>query len=235
MSGDDGCTERARHARVGHQLLHRVGETLGDAVNKQMESQCAWLLSSVNDAAPYGDIGQVAAPSAETDPVTVLRGAKVDVDPRRTRIAIAIVLLAALGSVAVTLLVAAFEKNAQINELRFHGVQVEMTVTRCLGLLGGSGSNAAGYACRGTYTFGRRRFEKAIPGDLLRAPGSKIVAVIVPTDPALVSTEAAVRAERASADVFIVPAISLVLFVLASGLLVLRTGLGRRSTSLSPG
>ncbi len=139
-------------------------------------------------------------------PVTTLRGASVDVDPRRALRVVIAVCLVALTLVAVVLLVAGANKNAQSISLHDHGVPVSVTVTGCLGLLGGSGSNGAGYACKGSYTFDGHRYLQAIPGTTLLHPGDVVQGVIVPTDPGLLSTPAAVAGQQASWRVFIAPA-----------------------------
>jgi hypothetical protein len=94
-------------------------------------------------------------------------------------------------------------------------VPVTVTVSGCRGLLGGSGSNAAGYACRGSYHFRGHRYDEAIPGNVNRAPGSTLNGVIAAGDPALLSTPGQLRGERASWRAFIAP-IALGLVVVAA-------------------
>jgi len=154
--------------------------------------------------------------------LTTLRGAGVQVDVRRAGRVVVAVCLVALAMVAVVLLVAGIHKNAQINDLRQHGVDVNVTVTGCLGLLGGSGSNPAGYACTGTFTLGGHRYSEDIPGNALRTPGTKVSAVAVAGDPPLLDTPHTVATEHASASVFIVPVILLVVLVLLVGGLMVR-------------
>jgi len=163
------------------------------------------------------------APSESPDrPVTTLRGAGVDVDPRRALGLVVGACLAAVTVIAVVLLAAGVDKNSQAVSLRDHGVPVPVTVSGCQGLLGGSGSNPAGYACKGSYTFHGHRYVQAIPGNALHTPGSVIQGVIVPSDPWLLSTPAAVAAEQASWRVFIAPAILLAVVVVAVGFLLAR-------------
>jgi hypothetical protein len=146
-------------------------------------------------------------------PLTNLRGARVEVDPRRARRLIVGVLLVALAVVAVVLLVAGVKKNDQESSLRLHGVPVLVTVTGCTGLLGGSGSNLAGYACAGTYTFDGHHYDQSIPGTGLLHRGEVVQGVIVSSDPALLSTPAAVAGQRTSNDVFIAPVIVFLVFL----------------------
>ena len=163
--------------------------------------------------------------------LTTLRGAGVDVDVRRVgRVAVALCLVA-LAVVAVVLFVAGAHKNSQITRLRQDGVPVTVTVTGCLGLLGGSGSNAAGYACKGRFTLDGHRYVESVPGNVLRPVGTKVRAVAVAGDPPLLSTRHEVDTEHASGSVFIVPSILLVVLAVAVGALVVKK---RRSGTASP-
>ena len=114
--------------------------------------------------------------------------------------------------------------NQQDDRLHHDGVPVTFTVTGCLGLLGGSGSNAAGYSCRGTYTLDGKHYSGVqLPGDSFHRPGSTVAAIAVPGDPALVSPASIVATEHSSAGAFVLPAVlAAVLLVLVALLLVLR-------------
>ena len=86
-------------------------------------------------------------------PISTLRGAGATLDPHRVaRVAVGLV-LATLLVLTVAFALIGQHKNQQIDELRQLGVPVTVTVTTCQELLGGSGSNGAGFACTGTYTF----------------------------------------------------------------------------------
>ncbi len=146
----------------------------------------------------------------------------MDVDVRRLGRVVGVGALVALAVVAVVLIVAGVHKNAQITDLRRHGVAVRVTVSSCLGLLGGSGSNGAGYACKGTFMFDGNRYTEAIPGTSLYPPGARIAAVAAPGSPPLLSLPRTVEHEHASWRVFILPAVLLVVLVLVVGVLVLR-------------
>ena len=163
---------------------------------------------------PTSAEGQSGAPvrtGSEADvpegPVTTLRGAGVDVDPRRAGQLVLGVALVALAVVAVVLLVAGIQKNAQSDSLQHHGVAVDVTVSGCSGLLGGSGSNAAGYRCQGSYTFGGRHYERDIPGNssVRRGDGHPRGDHAGRSGP--LSTPAMVAAQQASWRVYLVPAI----------------------------
>ena len=69
----------------------------------------------------------------------------MSVDGRRVgQVALGIV-LATLAILAIVFTVVGVHTNQQDDRLHNDGVPVTFTVTGCMGLLGGSGSNAAGY------------------------------------------------------------------------------------------
>lgn len=164
------------------------------------------------------------------EPVTTLRGASVNADARRVTHLAAGACLMALAAAVILLFLAGVEKNAQITRLRNQAVPVEVTVSGCIGLMGGSGSNVAGYACRGEFTLAGHRYREAIPGNALYSPGTRIRAVAVPQDPALVSTPRALGTQQASEKVFLLPAVLLALLgVFAAALALKRENLRRAS------
>jgi hypothetical protein len=160
-------------------------------------------------------------------PVSTLRGAHVEVDGVRVARVLGAAFLAALAVFAVVFFVVGAHKNAQINELRNHGVPIELTVTKCQGLMGGSGSNLAGYSCTGTFGFGGRSFDESIPGNVNYAPGTKLTAVAAANGSGLFAPIAVLAGERSSWRVFILPgALALTLALLAGALLVKRRFVG---------
>jgi len=171
--------------------------------------------------------GSTADEGGPTDvPLSTLRGSGVDVDSRHVVRAAIGLCLVALAVVVVVLFLAGVNKNAQINRLRQHGVPVAVTVTTCLGQLGGSGSNAAGYQCRGSFAIDGRRYNEIIPGTTLLPLGTTVRGVIDPSDPALISPVGAVDSERASWRVFLLPivlAVALALLVVAVAIRMGRT------------
>jgi len=154
--------------------------------------------------------------------VAPLRGAGVQIDGRRLAAVFVGIVLVTLAVLVVVFTVVGIDKNQQIDQLRNHGVPIGVTVTSCQGLLGGSGSNGAGYSCRGTYQFGGHRYDEQLPGTALYAPGTVVRAVVVPGDPALVSPVAVVNTEHASATVFILPAVFFALLLALLVVLALR-------------
>ena len=117
--------------------------------------------------------------------------------------------MATLAVLGVVFLVVGINKNNQINELKSKGVAVTFVVSKCVGQLGGSGSNVAGYACQGSYQIDGRSHSESLPGSSYYAPGTRVPAISVRSDPNLLSTPAIVSSDRASAAVFILPAVLL--------------------------
>ena len=148
-----------------------------------------------------------------SEPLTTLRGAPVGVDARRAARVIVTILLTALAALVVSLFVADAHTNAEITSLQRHGVPVEITVSGCNALLGGSGSNAAGYRCRGSFELDGHRYQETVPDDSLYAMGAKVKVIAAKNDPGLIATVHQVRTERASWRLFTVPALLLVVLI----------------------
>ena len=122
-----------------------------------------------------------------------LRGASVSFNPRRLVQGVVGLIMVTLAITAVVLTFAGIHSNDQINRLHTQGQPVTVTVTGCLGLLGGSGSNAAGYSCRGTFQLAGQVYREPLPGSTFYRPGTKVASIAVPADPALVSPVAIVE------------------------------------------
>jgi hypothetical protein len=143
--------------------------------------------------------------STDSGRVGTLRGATVSFNPRRLVQGVLGLVMVTLAATAIVLTVAGLHSNDQINRLHTQGQPVTVTVTGCLGLLGGSGSNAAGYSCRGSYQLNGHVYQEQLPGSTFYRPGTAVPSIAVPSDPALVSPVAIVNAQKASNDVFIAP------------------------------
>ena len=78
-------------------------------------------------------------------------------------------------------------------------------MTTCLGQLGGSGSNAAGYQCRGSFTIDGRHYNEVIPGNTHRPLGTTVRGGDRPGRPGLISTTGRWPASSASWRVFLLP------------------------------
>ena len=182
------------------------------------------MTTSSPPAAGNGSPREPAGTGGEpADRIGALRGAGVQVDARRVGQVVIAIVLATLAVLAIVFTVVGVHTNQQDDRLHRDGVPVTFTVAGCLGLLGGSGSNAAGYSCHGSYTLDGRRFSEQLPGDSFHRPGSTVAAIAVPGDPALVSPASIVATEHSSAGVFVLPAILAgILLLLVALLLVLR-------------
>lgn len=162
--------------------------------------------------------------------VGTLRGATVSFNPRRVvQVAVGLVLVT-LAVTAIVLAVAGIHSNDQINRLQTQGQPVTVTVTGCLGLLGGSGSNEAGYLCTGSYQLAGHAHREPLPGSTFYRPGTKVPSIAIPGDPALVSPVAVVNAQQASNGVFVAPIVLGVILLALIAVLVLRNRPGRRTT-----
>ena len=150
--------------------------------------------------------------------VAALRGAGVQVDAARVGHLAAVLGLVAVLVVAGVLLAAGVKKNAQIDSLKSANVvPVDLTVTKCLALVGGTGSSPAGFECTGTYDYRGATYTEGVPGSADLPVGSTVHGIIAADDPALFSTPRAVASEQASVARVVLPA---VVFVLALGGLV---------------
>jgi hypothetical protein len=159
-------------------------------------------------------------PRTPSEPLTTLRGAGVNYNARRVgQVAVGICLVT-LATLVVVLTVAGVHSNSQINELRHDGVPVTVTVTNCLGLMGGSGSNAAGYSCTGSFTVHGTHYTQQLPGTGFHNVGSKVASTVVPSDPGLVSPDSVLRSQHTSMGVFLLPLVLLIALALLVALIV---------------
>jgi len=158
--------------------------------------------------------------NSPSEPVTRLRGAGVNYDARRVGHVAVGLCLVALATLVIIFTIAGFHRNNQISELHHDGVPVTVTVTNCLGLMGGSGSNAAGYSCTGAFTIHGTRYTESLPGTGFHNIGSTVPATAVPNDPALVSPDKILRSEHTSFSVFILPLVLLAVLALLVALIV---------------
>src|ERR1700689_1494602 len=92
----------------------------------------------------------MSAPSEPRD-VSSLRGPEAQPIGRNFWLVAGTLLIAVLAVIVTVSFISAANDNSRIDRLKSHGVSVVVTVTNCVGNIGGSGSNAAGYTCRGEY------------------------------------------------------------------------------------
>ena len=143
---------------------------------------------------------------SSSERVTPLRGADAVGVGRRIW-----VVAGALGLIVVTVLlvisvVSATNDNARITRMKNHGVAVSVVVTSCIGNLGGSGSNAANYTCRGHYVVARTPYDEVI-GAMTKfaAPGTHVSAVADPSRLSTIQLASTVTSSRASPRAYAIP------------------------------
>jgi hypothetical protein len=175
----------------------------------------------------HSPIGTSAPPS------TTLRGTQAEGDSRRVARGLSVASVVALAGATAVLFSAGVNKNAQITSLHEHGVPIEVTVSGCLGALSGSGSNAAGFSCRGTYTLDGQRYSGRIPGNTLLAPGTTVRMVTLEGHPGLIATIHEAQSERPSSGVFILPAVLLSILAILVAAIAVRGRTNRRRTTRS--
>ena len=128
---------------------------------------------------------------------------------------VACVLVAIVIAVFIVVsFIAAVNDNARMVRLKTQGVSVVVTVTSCTGHIGGSGSNAAGYTCYGTYRVHGVRYQEIIGSKTTTsATGTTVRGIADPSHPSTVELASAVAASSPSDSAFVVPSILAALFV----------------------
>lgn len=157
---------------------------------------------------------------SSSEPLSTLRGAGVNVDARRVAHVVVGIILVTLAVLVIVFTIAGINNNSQINRLHHNGVPVTVTVSGCSGMLGGSGSNVSGYTCKANFSIGGHRYSETLPGTAFHRPGAAVRAVVVPSDPALISPVSVESTQHASASVYVLPAVLLVVLLLLIGLIV---------------
>ena len=147
---------------------------------------------------------------------------------------ITVALIAVLAVVVTVSFISAVNDNARIDRLKSHGVSVIVTVTNCVGNIGGSGSNAAGYTCRGEYHVHGVAYHEVIGSKAtLSAPGRKVRGVADPARLSTVELASAVASSSASPSVYVVPSLLTLLFAVSVFLVLRRRRTSRARTVIS--
>jgi len=137
-------------------------------------------------------------------------------------------LLAVFAVIIVVSFISATNDNARIDRLKDHGVAVRVTVTSCVGNIGGSGSNAAGYTCHGSYSVHGVRYDEVIGSKTtFSTTGTHVRAIADPERPSTIEVASSVAKSSSSHSVYLVPSLLTLLF------LVLSIALRRRHSSRS--
>lgn len=176
-----------------------------------------------DDTYPHNDLDRedpnTEVPSLD-DRATSLRGpAPVSVG-RRFWLLAGVCGLVVFAVVLVVSFLSVANDNARIDRLKTRGMPVTITVTSCIGNIGGSGSNSAGYMCRGDYTVGGAPYREII-GSMatFSATGTTVRGVVDPSHHGTVVLSSAVRDSSASPSRYVAPGLlSIVLVALTLAL-----------------
>jgi len=169
---------------------------------------------SRDDEAHFGE------PTVIPDDAVVLRGAAPIVVRRRFWHYAGALCLVIFAAILVVSFISIANDNARIHRLRAHGIPVSVTITNCLGNIGGSGSNSAGYTCRGDYTIHAVTYHELIGSmTTFAATGSSVKGVVDPSNYGTVVLAGSVRTSSSSAWRDVTPSLlTLVLLSLSIGL-----------------
>jgi hypothetical protein len=143
-------------------------------------------------------------------------------------------LLALFALVIVVSFISATNDNARIDRLKDHGVAVAVTVTNCVGNIGGSGSNAAGYTCDGSYRVNGIHYREVIGSKTTSSSvGTKVRAVADPSRPSTIELASAVQASSSSVSVYLVPILLALSFAILTFVFLRRRATQSRATVAS--
>lgn len=161
----------------------------------------------------------MSAPSEPRD-VSSLRGPEAQPIGRNFWLVAGMLLIVVLAVIVTVSFISATNDNARIDRLKFHGVTVVVTVTNCVGNIGGSGSNGAGYTCRGEYDVKGVAYHEVIGAKTtLSTAGSTVRGVADPNRPSTIELASAVDSSTASPSAYVVP--SLLALVLLAVIVIL--------------
>jgi hypothetical protein len=129
--------------------------------------------------------------------------------------------LLVFASFIIVSFLSAANDNARIDRMQTRGIPVIVTVTNCIGDIGGSGSNVSGYTCHGDYSLGSSTYHEIIGAmSALAASGAKVRGIVDPSQHGTVELASAVKRSSASSNRYIAPSLlSVVLVALALALL----------------
>ncbi|HEY5265186.1 MAG TPA: hypothetical protein VIJ40_00065 [Acidimicrobiales bacterium] len=149
--------------------------------------------------------------------VASLRGAAAVSVGRRAKFVVGALGLIALAAVLVVSFLSVTNDNARIDRMKASGIPVTITVTNCRGNIGGSGSNSAGYTCRGDYSVGGATYHELI-GSMatFSAPGTAVHGVADPSHHSTVALSSAVKSSKASDGAFVPLGLLTLVFVALS-------------------
>ncbi len=173
--------------------------------------------------------------ASEPPTVVALRGPQAQRIDRRFWSVAGALLLAAFAAVVVVSFISAVNDNARIDRMKNHGISVVVTVTSCVGDIGGSGSNAAGYTCRGSYRVHGVHYEEVIASKSTWSDtGTNVRGVADPSRPSTVELASAVATSSSSDSTYVIPGLLALLCVVLSATTLLRRSSIRRPRRTFP-
>jgi len=139
-----------------------------------------------------------------SDRVVSLRGPEVVSIGRKFWHRLAAVALALSFTALIVNVVSTAHDNARIARMKTHGIAVRVTVTRCIGSVGGSGSNGAGYTCHGDYSIAGTTYHELIGSmTTFATSGTKVNSVADPSKPTTVILASALKTSTASLAAYV--------------------------------
>lgn len=147
----------------------------------------------------------VSLPRSTEAHVTTLRGPQAASMGRSFwRIAGAICLVLVAVAILVSFL-SVRNDNARLERMRANGIPVTVTVLNCVGNIGGSGSNAAGYTCHGRYRLDGTTYHEIIGAmTTFWTSGSEVKGVVDPSQHSTVMQASALESRRTSPKSYLV-------------------------------
>ena len=139
------------------------------------------------------------------------------------------ILLTAFAMAITVIFISAAHDNSRIERLKTNGVPVVVTVSDCVGNIGGSGSNASGYTCRGAYRVKGVSYQEIIGSkSTLSSVGSTVSGIADPERPSTIELASAVARSSTSTSAYVVASVLAILFVALTLLLLRRLRTSRR-------
>jgi hypothetical protein len=165
---------------------------------------------------------EVASPSAGE--ATYIRGGRGQGTSERNVVRVtAWSCVIAVAAAAIALGVGALRHNAQVTQLRDHGVRVTATITACAALASGTGVTADGFRCTAAYVVAGHHHTGLLRNTYDFYPvGTSVAAVVDPERPGLVSSTTIVTSSSAGWKPLIVPLVLLALSAVGTAALLRR-------------
>jgi hypothetical protein len=167
--------------------------------------------------------------SSSGDRVASLRGAQAASLGRHFWLRAATVGLVLFALAIALSFASTLNDHSRLDRMKAHGVPVSVTITNCVGNMGGSGSNVAGYVCRGTYAIDGVKYNEIISSmTTFASPRSRVRAIADPSQHGYVALAAAIKSASSSSAAFVVLIILTVVLILLAALVI---RIRRRPTS----